>query len=157
MWLLHTCASHLIAIVNKDGQTSTTDEPRPFPISSMQVCKCISLRVYQHLIQHTHAYIHTHTKNSNTNTSTSHRTSTQFPSSAWTLSILHYLQNMYKVYNIHVLRHEPSKKLYICKDPVCLTFPLLPLVTIIGTLLIFWTDLDTYIDLFVPCQNHQNV
>ena len=59
MWLLHTCASHLIAIVNKDGQTSTTDEPRPFPISSMQVCKCISLRVYQHLIQHTHAYIHT--------------------------------------------------------------------------------------------------
>ena len=59
MWLLHTCASHLIAIVNKDGQTSTTDEPRPFPISSMQVCKCISLRVHQYLIQHTHAYIHT--------------------------------------------------------------------------------------------------
>ena len=61
MWLLHTCASHLIAIVNKDGQTSTTDEPRPFPISSMQVCKCISLRVYQHLIQHTRIHTNTHT------------------------------------------------------------------------------------------------
>ena len=137
MWLLHTCASHLIAIVNKDGQTSTTDEPRPFPISSMQVCKCISLRVYQHLIQHTHTHTYIHTQRIQIQTPVHHiEHQHNFPHQHG-LCLYCTIYKTCTRYTTYMYFDMNLQRSYIYKDPVCLTFPLLPLVTIIGTLLIF--------------------
>ena len=144
--------------MNKDDQTSTTVEQRPRSISNMQVCKCIRIRLqsrYQRLnLKHTHnnnytKHTHTHTHTiTNINTSTSPQTSTQFPSSACTLSILHYLQTCTRYTTYMYFDMNLQRSCIYCVSLFSYYM---------GTLLIFRTDLDTYIDLFVPCQNHHNV
>ena len=118
--------------------------------------KWISTFEFKNTRNELYTYIHTHT-HTHTHTQSQIQTQVHHPEHQHNFPHQHALCLYCTIYK-HVQGTPHIHVLQTFKEAVytaCLTFLLT--IIIMGTLLIFRTDLDTYIDLFVPCQNHHNV